>query len=172
MSIAGPDPAPSEAEAVAPAPAPQGRPKKPGKAFWGRFAIGHFVSYPVCFLTAAGALPYVMFLRRAQLLNPGRVGARTKIVADVARDLKLSGVEAAQVEIVLEGAMWVCILVFVLLHLAALPWSFAAAAAARRPEAGEGGIRRGSRIFAGTAATTVVLVALAGTAGWIWILTR
>lgn len=145
---------------------------KPGKAFWGRFAVGHFLAYPVCFLTAAGALPFAMILRRQELLNPGRAGARTKLVADAARDLKLSGIEAAQVELVLEWAMWACLLVFVVLHLAALPWSFAAAEAARHPATGDAGIRRGFRIFAGTAATTVVLVALAGTAGWIWVLTR
>ncbi len=113
-----------------------------------------------------------MVLRRQELLNPGRAGARTKLVADAARDLKLSAIEAAQVEIVLEWAMWACLVVFVLVHLAALPWSFAAAGAARRPEQGDAGIRRGFRIFAGTAATIVVLVALAGTAGWIWVLTR
>lgn len=145
---------------------------KPAKAFWGRFAVGHFIAYPVCFLTAAGALPFAMILRHRELLNPGRSGARTKLVADAARDLKLSGIEAAQVEIVLEWAMWACLLVFLLLHLAALPWALAAAGAARHPERGEAGVRRGFRIFAGTTATTVVLVALAGTAGWIWVLTR
>jgi len=130
------------------------------------------MAYPVCFLTAAGALPYAMMMKQKELLNPGRAGARTKLVADAARDLKLSAVEAAQVEIVLEWAMWACLLVFLLLHLAALPWSFAAAGAARHPDRGEGGIRRGFRIFAGTTATTVVLVAMTGTAGWIWVLTR
>jgi hypothetical protein len=148
------------------------KPPKPAKAFWGRFAVGHFVAYPVCFLTAAGSLPFAMVLRRQQLLNPGRAGARTKLVADAARDLKLSGVEAAQVEIVLEWAMWACLAVFLLLHLAALPWSFAARDAARHPERGPDGVKRGFRIFAGTTATTVVLVALAGTAGWIWVMTR
>ena len=155
--------------------APEPKRPTPAKAFWGRFAAGHFLAYPVCFLTAAGALPYAMILRRDELLNPGRAGARTKIVADAARDLKLTAIEAAQVEIVLEWAMWACILVFVVLHLVALPWSFAAASAARHPErgeAGDAGVRRGFRMFVGTAATTVVLVAIFGTAGWIWVLTR
>lgn len=160
------------ARTVSAEPTQQGKPPRPAKAFWGRFAVGHFLAYPVCFLTAAGALPYAMILRRDELLNPGRAGARTKIVADAARDLKLTAIEAAQVEIVLEWAMWACILVFVVLHLAALPWSFAAAAAVRHPEQGAAASKRGFRIFAGTAATTVVLVALSGTAGWIWVLTR
>ncbi|MFO0571218.1 MAG: hypothetical protein U0263_36650 [Polyangiaceae bacterium] len=151
---------------------PAAKPPKPGKAFWGRFVLGHFLAYPVCFLTAAGALPYAMVFRHDLLLNPGRTGARSKLVADAARDLKLSGIEAAQVEIVLEWAMWACIVVFLLLHIAVLPWSFAAARAARSPAEGAAGLRRGIRIFAGTTATTVVLVALAGTAGWIWVLTR
>lgn len=152
--------------------APEPKRPTPAKAFWGRFAAGHFLAYPICFLTSAGALPYAMVLRRDELLNPGRAGARTKIVADAARDLKLTAIEAAQVEIVLEWAMWACIVVFVVLHVAALPWSFAAARAARHPEHGEAGVRRGFRMFAGTAATTVVLVAISGTAGWIWVLTR
>ena len=160
------------AQTVSADPPVQTKPPTPAKAFWGRFVVGHFLAYPVCFLTAAGALPYAMILRRNELLNPGRAGARTQIVADAARDLKLSAIEAAQVEIVLEWAMWACIAVFVVLHVAALPWSFAAAAAVRHPDPGEKGLKRGFRIFAGTAATTVVLVALSGTAGWIWVLTR
>lgn len=151
--------------------APSPKPKKPAKAFWGRFAVGHFAAYPVCFLTAAGALPYAMIVRRAELLNPRQLGARTKLVADAARDLKLSAVEAAQVELVLGWALWASLAVFVLMHLATLPWAFGAAKAARHPEQ-DAAARRGLRIFAGTTATTVVLVALLGTGGWIWVLTR
>jgi hypothetical protein len=113
-----------------------------------------------------------MMLRRDALLNPGRLGAKSKLVADAARDLKLSPLEAAQVEIVLGWSLWVCLAVFLLLHLAALPWAFAAADAVRRPDRGDGRLRRGFRMFAGVTASTVVLVALAGTAGWIWVMTR
>jgi hypothetical protein len=143
----------------------------PAKAFWGRFALGHFLAYPVCFLTAVGAMPFGMMLKRDALLSPERVGASSSIVRDVARDLKLSGIEAAQVEMVLEFAMWVCLAVLLVVHLAALPWSFAAAAAVRHPEQSPR-VKRGLRIFGATLATTVVTVALAGTAGWIWIMTR
>jgi hypothetical protein len=162
-------------EADAPEPAQEPAPKKrstPRKAFWGRFMLGHFIAYPVCFLTAAAALPFAMVLRKAELMSPSRVGARTGIVRDAARNLKLTGIEAAQVEIVLEVAMWACIAVLVLMHLAVLPWSFGAAGQIRHPERGEAAVKRGFRIFAGTTATTVVALALAGTAGWIWVLTR
>ena len=144
----------------------------PSRAFWGRFVLGHFIAYPVCFLTAAGTLPYAMIIRKAELMSPGRMGARSGIVQDVARDLKLTGIEAAQVEIVLEFAMWTCLAVLILMHVAVLPWSLAAAGQVRHPERGEAPVKRGFRIFAGTTATTVVTLALAGTAGWIWILTR
>jgi hypothetical protein len=144
----------------------------PRKAFWGRFVLGHFIAYPVCFLTAAGALPFAMILRKDALMSPERAGARSSIVQDVARDLKLTGIEAAQVEIVLEFAMWACIAVLVLVHVAVLPWAFAAASKVRNPENGEAGVKRGLRIFGATLATTVVTVAIGGTAGWIWIMTR
>ena len=105
-------------------------------------------------------------------MSPGQTGARSGIVRDAARDLKLTAIEAAQVEIVLEFALWACVTILVLMHLAVLPWSFAAAAAAREPEGSERAVKRGLRIFAGTTATTVVAVAIGGTAGWIWIMTR
>ena len=148
------------------------KPPKPGRAFLGRFMLGHFLAYPICFLTAAAALPFSMMLRRKELLNPTRLGAKWSVLQGVARDLKLSPMEAAQVEMVLEVAMWVCLAVFALLHVAVLPWSFAAARAARDPEGNQPRLRRGLRIFAGTATTTVVVMAIAGTAGWIWVLTR
>jgi hypothetical protein len=164
------EPAPVDAPAAAPAP-PEPKPN-PGRAFFGRLALGHFIAYPVTFATAAGAIPYAMLVRKQQLLSPDHTGARSKMVQDVARDMKLTGVEAAQVEIVLGFVMWVCIAVLAVLHLAVLPWSFAAAGAARHPERGDRAVRRGFRIFVGITATTVVLVALAGVAGWVYIMTR
>ena len=161
----------AEADETAVPPAKAGK-KKAAKAFWGRLAIGHFAAYPVCFLTAAGALPLAMIVKKAALMSPPLAGARSSIVSDVARDLKLSAIEAAQVEIVLQFAMWVCLAVFVLIHLAVLPWSFGAAAATRDTEQGTLEAKRGLRIFGVTMATIIVLVAVGGTAGWAWILTR
>jgi hypothetical protein len=158
-------------------PEPTAQPGKkkrstPSRAFWGRFMLGHFVAYPLCFLTAAAALPLAMILRKAELMSPARSGARTGIVRDAARNLKLTGIEAAQVEIVLEFSLWACVAVLVLMHVAVLPWSLAAARELRRPGTETGAVRRGFRIFAGTAATLAVTIAVAGTAGWIWVLTR
>ena len=159
-------------EVTPPAELPKKKRPSPRKAFWGRFMLGHFIAYPVCFLTAAGTLPFAMIVRKAELMSPGRMGARSGIVRDAARNLKLTGIEAAQVEIVLEFAMWACIAVLVLMHVAVLPWALAAARQARLPEAPDVGTRRGLRIFAGTTATIVVALAVSGTAGWIWVLSR
>jgi hypothetical protein len=169
---AEPEPAEkAEAEGPAPAPSPPRR-QNPGRAFLGRFMLGHFVAYPVTFATAAGSIPYAMLARKKELLSPSYEGARSKMVQDVARDMKLTGTEAAQVEIVLGFVMWVCIAILAVLHAGVLPWAFAAAGAARHPEKGDRAVRRGLRIFVAITATTAVSVVLAGVGGWIYVMTQ
>lgn len=141
----------------------------PARAAFGRLVLGHFIAYPVGFLAAMGAMPYAMILRE-RALNAAAGGATSSIVKDVARDMNLNPIEAAQVQILLEFSLWVSLAVLLVIHLAAVPWAIGAARSAKYP-ADPRPARRGLRAFVVLTATTTSVVALATLAGWVWVFT-
>lgn len=143
----------------------------PLKAFSGRFFLGHMLAYPVGFAASVAALPVGMVVKKKELMSPGRFGAKSEMLAGIARDLHLTPLEAAQIEIVLVFTMWVSIAVLVLIHAVALPWAIAAARAVNRPELQETTVKRTYRLFAGVTGGTLVLLGVIGTGAWIWVLT-
>ncbi len=151
-----------------------GTPKKrstPLRAFFGRFFLGHMLAYPVGFAAAVAALPLAMMVHKEELMSPGRFGARSQMLADVARDLHMTPLEAAQMEIVLRFTLWICVAALVLVHVAVLPWSVAAARAVGNPPA-KAAVQKTYRLFAAVTGGTLVLLGVGGTGLWIWVLTR
>jgi hypothetical protein len=143
----------------------------PLKAFSGRFFLAHMLAYPLGFAAAVAAMPIAMVVKKKELMSPGRFGAKSEMLAGIARDLNLTPLEAAQIEIVLMFTMWVSIVVLVVIHVVALPWSIAAARAVNDPALVETSLKRGYRLFAGVTGGTFVLLGLIGTGAWIWVLT-
>jgi hypothetical protein len=144
----------------------------PLKAFSGRFFLGHMLAYPIGFAAAVAAMPIAMVVKKKELMSPGRFGAKSEMLQGIAKDLHLTPIEAAQIEIVLVFTMWVSIAALVLIHAISLPWAIAAARAVKNPALTETAVKKSYRLFAGVTGGTLVLVGLVGTAAWIWVLTR
>lgn len=132
--------------------------------------LAHLIAYPVGFLTAVAAMPLAMMSRREQLMDVGAIGAKNRFIADAARELALSPLEAAQVELVLEVSFMAALVTLGLVHLWSLPWSVAAARQVKRPEAGRGAVDRGYRLFTVLTVSTILLLLLGGIASWVWVL--
>jgi hypothetical protein len=141
----------------------------PAKAALGRLTLAHFIAYPVGMVAAIGSMPIGMVIRK-RALYAASGGATSSIVKDVARDLKLDPIEAAQVQIVLEFSLWVALAVLLVIHVAAVPWAIGAAKSAKDPD-NPAPARRGLRIFAAVTVVTSMLLVLTSLAGWIWVLT-
>jgi hypothetical protein len=142
----------------------------PLKAFSGRFFLGHMLAYPIGFAAAVAAMPIAMVVKKRELMSPARFGAKSEMLAGIARDLQMTPLEAAQVEIVLVFTMWVSIAILAVIHLVALPWAIAAARAVNDPTR-QAQVERTYRLFAGVTGGTLVLVGVIGTGAWIWVLT-
>ncbi len=147
------------------------RPTTPTKAFFGRFMMGHLLAYPVGFLTAVAAMPLAMVLKKDALMNVGAIGAENRFIRDAAKELALSALEAAQVELVLRTCLIASLVTLTLVHLWSIPWAIGAARAVKHPQTGAASERRGYRIFGWLTAATFVLVGIAGAIGWIWVFT-
>lgn len=145
-------------------------PSTPAREFAKRFALAHFLAYPLTFAVALATMPLALLLREDALLEAAATGAKTGLVGQVAANMGLSALEAAQLEIVLGTLLWLSLAVFVSLHLAALPWAIAAAKAARSPSA-VAGLKRGYTLFVAVTTSLVGLLLLAGALSWLWMLT-
>jgi hypothetical protein len=157
------DAAPREASTEQPATKPAGG----GRAFLGRFVLAHFIAYPVAVVTAVAATPLALWVRERAILDATPTGARWATVTEALAKYRVSATEAAQVQIVLDFVVLLTVATFALVHLAALPWAIEAA----RANAPVGQGRTLSfRLFVGITAATLIVVAVSGTAGWLWLL--
>jgi hypothetical protein len=142
------------------------------RALIGRLLVGHFASYPMMFFCAASSMSLSIVARgdaleAALAVATPRTGIERWLVAKVG----LAPPEAATFVMVMQPVLGVLAVVFVVSHLAAIPWARAAARAAV-DEAERAAERRGAkRFFATTASATGIVVAV-GLVGWIYILTR
>jgi hypothetical protein len=128
--------------------------------------IAHALAYPVALLSALACMPLAIIVRRRALLDASPRDPTHPIIRDVARDLSLTAVEGAQVQLVLEVVLGAALLVLVLVHLAALPW----AAAETRASAGGLDTARGRRVFVYCFALLGAGMLLLGAASWLWLL--
>ena len=128
--------------------------------------IAHALAYPLGLLAALASMPPALVVRKRALLEAGPKDPTHPLIRDVARDLSLTAVEAAQVQLVLEVVLGAALVVLVLVHVAALPW----AAAETRGDSGSPAIIRGRRAFVYSLGVLVVGLVLLAAAGWLWLL--
>lgn len=132
--------------------------------------MGHLIAYPVGFFTAVAAMPLSMVLRKDELMSIATLGAKNRFIQDAAKDLALSPLEAAQVEMVLVTCLYASLVTLLLVHLWTLPWAVGAARAVRDPARGAALEKRGYRWFGWLTGATFAVVALAGALGWVWVI--
>ena len=129
---------------------PGRKPPTPRSAFWLRFGAAHFVSYPPAFAAAFAGVPLAMVVRETAVLAAPSEQVGQRLVLEVC---------------IVAGA-----LVYVLVHLLALPWSRGAAAVIRGEPGAVARRTRGWRVFLiGTLATASVSV-VGALVGWSWLL--
>lgn len=117
-------------------------------------------------LAALACMPLSMLARKRALLEASARDETHPLIRDVARDLSLTAVEAAQVQLVLEVVLGAALAVLVLVHLAALPWALAETRGSGTPAAA-----RGRRVFVYGFALLAAGLLLLGAASWLWLLT-
>lgn len=127
--------------------------------------IAHALAYPLGMLAALACIPLAIFARKRALLDAGPKDETHPLLRDVARDLSLTAVEAAQVQLVLEVVLGAALVVMVLVHVAALPWAVAETRGASTPVAA-----RARRVFVYSLGLLVVGLLVLGAASWIWLL--
>jgi hypothetical protein len=150
---------------VQPAPALASRPRR-FRAALGPLVLAHFLAYPVAFASAIALIPLALLFRKQALLDASATHPLNWLIRDVARDLALTRIEAAQVQVVLEFVFVGCVLVLVLVHLAVIPWLMAVT----RPAENAARIARARRFFAIGFGILLATVLLTGAAGWLWLL--
>jgi|SoiMethySBSTD1v2_1073268.scaffolds.fasta_scaffold41461_1 hypothetical protein len=156
-------------------PEPPGAgPLGPWRAFLSRFALAHFIAYPVATVAALAATPLALWIKGREITETEASGASWQILQEALNKYHVSSTEAAQVQIVVEFVLYFCIGVFSMIHVAAIPWAAGAARAAKRTDAPGARQSRtpGFRLFVVTTAATLVAVALLGAAGWTWLFTQ
>lgn len=134
----------------------------PAGAFFARLLLGHFVAYPVGFLAAFASIPVALRVRRHALVAVAGSSPHSAFVQGLARQMRLSAGEGAQLEIVLRFVLYSSVALLLLVHLAVLPWAIAAARRSRR-------VDRARRMFMGVVATATAVVVVTGVVGWIWL---
>ncbi len=128
--------------------------------------IAHALAYPLGVLAALASMPPAIIVRKRALLAAGPEDATHPLIRDVARDLSLTAVEAAQVQLVLEVVLGAALVVLVLVHVAAVPWALAET----RGDSGSAASRRGRRVFVYSLGALVIGLVLLAAAGWSWLL--
>jgi hypothetical protein len=149
-------------------PAPRA-PLRPWRAFAARFALAHFIAYPVTVVAAVGATPLGLWINEGRILSAGPTGARWRMLEDALNRYNVSATEAAQVQIVVQFVVLFCGAVFALIHAASIPWAVSAARAAKLSGAPDQPASSGFRLFVASTAATLVVVALIGVSGWTWL---
>jgi hypothetical protein len=141
-----------------PAETPEGQPGKPATALVGRLAFAHLLAYPLAFVAALAAIAPVIVLRGDALLaaptEPEGAFERWLVSS-----VQVAPAEASSVALVLVPSGVVGLVVFVLAHVAALPWALARAE----------GLARARRIWLWTSLAPVGAIVLAGAAAWLRI---
>ena len=136
------------------------------------------LAYPMLFVVAMATTSLAVIYAADQLLAPVRTaGQATGLEGWLVRNVHLPAVDAARFVLVLKPMSVGLGLVFLVTHLAAVPWARAAArAAARRGAADEATRRaelhRGYRLWLWSSLATAAALVVAGLGGWLWIFTR
>jgi hypothetical protein len=150
----------------------------PRAACWGRLLVAHLLSYPLLFAVAMAAISLAIIRYEQALLDAGAAPeAASGLQRWLVREVGLSLGDAARFEIILAPVGLALAVLFVVLHLIAVPWALAAAREVRSrgtPEAevAHRRLRRAQRWWLGASLGLTALLVLCGLAGWVWIFTR
>jgi hypothetical protein len=130
---------------------PKPRKPSPALALWFRMGAAHFAAYPVAFAAAMAGVPLAMVLRGNAVLTAAS--------------------EAAAQRVIMEVCLVFAALVYVLVHVVAIPWARGAAAVAREEPDAPGRARKGRVVFIASVLAMSAGCVLGGLVGWAWLLT-
>ena len=130
---------------------PKPRKASPALALWLRLGAAHFAAYPVAFAAAMAGVPLAMVVRGQAVLTAAS--------------------EAAAQRIIMEVCLGFAALVYVLVHVVAIPWARGAAAVARQEDGAPRRAREGRVFFVTSMLVMSAACVLGGLVGWAWLLT-
>ena len=116
-------------------------------------------------------MPFTLWLRGHELNRVGTQGAQRDLFRELAVDMGLGPVEAAQMELVTETMIGFALLMMVIPHLAGVPWAWVRARPVKELAAQLNRERRSSQLFWGAlgSAAGLLLVGLLVGYGWFFI---
>lgn len=138
--------------------------------FGERYMLAHLSAYPVGVISAMAAIPLALMVRGEQVRQATATGAHSELLRQVAQDMQLDPLAAAQLEIVMEFVMACALVTLLIPHLTALPWAWAAStrqgASPRDPK-----LAKRLKWFIGSMAALAGIWVIVGAIGWIWLMT-
>jgi hypothetical protein len=145
-------------------------PRSGWRAFVARFVVAHFACYPMMFWASVAGMSLGILLSKEALEAVAEQAAPEGAVQRwlVAR-VGLDAAEAASFEVVMTPVVVVLAVLFVVSHVASLPWALAARRAALGGDAAA--VERGRRLWLRASLGLTGLVVVAGAVGWAVILT-
>jgi len=162
-SEVAPEP-PSQDEAAPPDARAAGQARA---ALVSRLFVAHMVCYPMMFLAAAAGMSLSIIVNDEALLAAATTteptsGVQRWLINEVALDV----VEAASFEIIMRPVVAVLLGVFVVAHVASVPWALAARRAALVDDWGSADVKRARLRWAVVSFGSTALVVVAGLVGW------
>ncbi|MGE0322377.1 MAG: hypothetical protein AB7S68_08740 [Polyangiaceae bacterium] len=138
--------------------------------FGERYMLAHLSAYPVGVISAMAAIPLALMVRGEEVRRATATGAHSELLRQVAADMQLDALAAAQLEIVMEFVMVCALVTLAIPHLTALPWAWAAST---RPGATPKDPKLARRLkwFISSMVMLAALWLVAGAIGWIWLMT-
>lgn len=132
--------------------------------------LAHLSAYPVGVISAMAAIPLALMVRGEEVRRATATGAHSELLRQVAADMQLDALAAAQLEIVMEFVMVCALVTLAIPHLTALPWAWAAST---RPGATPKDPKLARRLkwFISSMVMLAALWLVAGAIGWIWLMT-
>ncbi len=156
-------------------PAEQNAPGKPSlwlrlRWFGERYMLAHLSAYPVGVISAMAAIPLALMVRGEEVKQATASGAHSELLQQVAQDLQLDALAAAQMEIVMEFVLACALATLIVPHLTALPWAWAASTR-RGAEPRDPKLAQRLKWFIGSMLALAALWVILGAIGWIWLMT-
>ena len=140
----------SQGDGTGTGPARSRRQASPSLALWLRLGAAHFAAYPIAFAAAMAGVPLAMLVYGDAVLHAPSEQAAQRIIVEVC--LSFAGV------------------VYVVVHVVAVPWACGAAALARRAPDGPDRARRGRTTFLVAVLGMTAACVVGGLIGWVWLL--
>ena len=136
-----------------------------------RLFVAHMVCYPMIFVAAAAAMSLSIISQGEALLQAAAITSpSTAVQRWLMAEVGVDVVEAASFEIIMRPVLGVLLAIFVIAHLASVPWALAARRAAFTNDWGGATVRRARLRWAVASLGTTGLVVVAGLVGWLVIL--